>query len=57
VTDFQAWEQKNLAKFAEEATSKLLEQQEEIKALRDDLRVALDAYRQLLKEKSNERNP
>ena len=57
MTDFQAWEQKNLAKFAEEATSKLLEQQEEIKALRDDLRVALDAYRQLLKEKSNERNP
>jgi hypothetical protein len=57
VTDFQAWEQKNLAKFAEEATSKLLEQQEEIKALRDDLRVALDAYRQLLKEKSNDSLP
>lgn len=57
MTDFQAWEQKNLAKFAEEATSKLLEQQEEIKALRDDLRVALDAYRQLLKEKSNDSLP
>jgi len=57
VTDFQSWEQKNLAKFAEEATSKLLEQQEEIKALRDDLRVALDAYRQLLKEKSNDSLP
>ena len=57
MTDFQAWEQNNLAKFAEEATSKLLEQQEEIKALRDDLRVALDAYRQLLKEKSNDSLP
>lgn len=51
MTDFTTWEQKNLAKFAEEATGRLLEQQEEIKALRDDLRVALDAYRQLTKEK------
>lgn len=39
-----------MSKFAEEANKKVLEQQEEIKALRDDLRVALDAYRQLLKE-------
>ena len=48
VTSFQAWEQQNLSKFAEEANRKVLEQEEEIKALRDDLRVALDAYRQLL---------
>jgi hypothetical protein len=48
VTSFQAWEQQNLSKFAEEANKKVLEQEEEIKALRDDLRVALDAYRQLL---------
>ena len=48
MTSFQAWEQNNLAKFAEEANKKVLEQQEEIKALREDLRVALDAYRQLL---------
>jgi hypothetical protein len=48
MNNFQAWEQRNLAKFAEEANKKVLEQQEEIKALREDLRVALDAYRQLL---------
>ena len=48
MTSFQIWEQQNLAKFAEEANRKMLEQQEEIKALRDDLRVALDAYRELL---------
>jgi len=48
MTNFQTWEQRNLAKFAAEANKKVLEQQEEIKALRDDLRVALDAYRQLL---------
>jgi hypothetical protein len=48
VNSFQTWEQNNLAKFAAEANKKVLEQQEEIKALRDDLRVALDAYRELL---------
>ena len=42
-----------MAKFAAEANKKMLEQQEEIKALREDLRVALDAYRKLLtKEKT-----
>jgi hypothetical protein len=48
MTSFQAWEQNNLAKFAEAASVKILEQKEEIKALREDLRLALDAYRQLL---------
>jgi hypothetical protein len=48
MNNFQTWEQRNLAKFAAEANKKVLEQQEEIKALRDDLRVALDAYRKLL---------
>ena len=33
---------------AEAASIKILEQKEEIKALREDLRLALDAYRQLL---------
>ena len=37
-----------MAKFAAEANKKVLEQQEEIKALREDLRFALDAYRKLL---------
>ena len=50
MNNFQTWEQKNLAKFAAEANKKILEQQEEIKALRNDLRVALDAYRKLIKE-------
>ena len=50
MTSFQAWEQKNLAKFAKEANEKLLAQQKEIEQLQDDLRVALDAYRKLVKE-------
>jgi len=49
MTNFQTWEQHNLAKFAREANEKLLAQQKEIEQLRDDLRIAIDAYRQLIK--------
>ena len=47
---FDTWEQRNLAKFAKEANEKLLAQQKEIEQLRDDLRVAIEAYRKLIKE-------
>ena len=50
MTSFQIWEQHNLARFAQEANEKLMAQQKEIEQLRDDLRVAIDAYRQLIKE-------
>ena len=50
MNNFQAWEQHNLAKFAREANEQLLTQQKEIEQLRDDLRVAIDAYRKLIKE-------
>jgi hypothetical protein len=50
MSNFQTWEQHNLSRFAQEANKKMLEQQKEIEQLRDDLRVALDAYRQLIKE-------
>jgi hypothetical protein len=50
MTDFTRWEQNILAQFAKEASAKMLEQQEEIDRLRDDLRVAIQAYRQFIKE-------
>ena len=50
MTDFTTWEQHTLAQFATEARAKMLEQQEEIERLRDDLQVAIQAYRQLIKE-------
>ena len=50
MTDFTTWEQHTLAQFAKEASAKMLEQQEEIERLRDDLQVAIQAYRQLIKE-------
>ena len=49
MSNFQTWEQQNLARFAQEANERMLAQQKEIEQLRDDLRVAIDAYRQLIK--------
>jgi len=41
VTDFATWDRETLNKFARDAVN-------EIKALREELRVALDAYRKLV---------
>lgn len=43
MTDFSTWSHANLVKFAQDSTQELL-------FLRNDLRVAIDAYRTLLKE-------
>jgi hypothetical protein len=48
MTDFQQWEYNNLARFAAEANAKLTEQKEEIEQLKQDLRLAIDAYRRLI---------
>jgi len=43
MTDFAMWDREVLNRFARDAT-------EEIKALKEELRVALDAYRKLVVE-------
>jgi hypothetical protein len=43
MTDFSTWSHANLVKFASDSTQEMLH-------LRNDLRVAIDAYRALLKE-------
>jgi hypothetical protein len=43
MTDFSTWSHANLVKFAHDSTQEVL-------FLRNDLRVAIDAYRTLLKE-------
>jgi len=48
MTDFQRWEYNNLVRFATEANAKLTEQKEEIEQLKQDLRLAIDAYRRLI---------
>lgn len=52
MSNFQTWEQRNLANFAKEANEKILTQQKEIEQLRDDLRIAIDAYRKLMKDQN-----
>lgn len=56
MTTFQLWEYNNLVRFAQEATEKLLDQQKEIETLKEDLRVALDAYRTAVTENARERH-
>jgi hypothetical protein len=48
MSRFEAWEAHNLAKFAQDATTRLLEQDELIKSLQADLKTAIRAYRHLV---------
>jgi hypothetical protein len=50
VPDFASWSQVVLAKFALESHAKMQEQEAEIEQLRQDLRMALNAYREVLKK-------
>jgi hypothetical protein len=53
---FEAWETHNLAKFAREATARLLEQEALIESLQTDLKTAIRAYRHLVIERANHDN-
>ena len=53
---FDAWEAHNLAKFAQEATKRLLEQEELIESLQADLKTAIRAYRHLVIKGENREN-
>ena len=46
---FDTWSQENLAKFAMEAYAKMQEQDDRIQQLQNDLKTAINAYRELLK--------
>ena len=48
--DFASWHLETLAKFAHEAYDKMQEQQDEISRLQQDLKTALNAYRDLLRK-------
>ena len=57
--DFASWHPTNLVRFAQDAQAKMDAQDEQIAQLQDDLRVAIDAYRALIKTQEDEhgRNP
>jgi hypothetical protein len=46
---FDTWSQENLAKFAAEAYAKMQEQDDRIQQLQNDLKTAINAYREMLK--------
>jgi len=48
--DFQSWQQETLAKFALDAYEKMREQQDEIARLQQDLKTAINAYREVLRK-------
>jgi hypothetical protein len=54
---FEAWEAHNLAKFAQDAATRLSEQDELIKSLEADLKAAIRAYRHLVIERANDDLP
>jgi hypothetical protein len=57
MTRFEAWEARNLAKFAQDATKRLLEQDELIESLQADLKTAIRAYRHLVIERAKNEVP
>ena len=50
---FEAWEARNLSKFAQDAAVRLSEQEALIKSLQEDLKTAIRAYRHLVIEGAN----
>jgi hypothetical protein len=46
---FDTWSQENLAKFAADAYAKMQEQDDRIQQLQNDLKTAINAYRELIK--------
>ena len=53
MSRFEAWESRNLAKFAQDAAVRLSEQETLIKSLQADLKTAIRAYRHLIIEGEN----
>ena len=55
MSNFKTWTHENLAKFAEEANDKMIQQNERIEQLQRDVKDAIEAYRALMRrsEQSN----
>ena len=50
MSNFKTWSQENLAKFAQEANDKMIQQNDRIEQLQRDVKDALQAYRDLLRK-------
>ena len=50
MTDFRTWEYNNLVRFSKDCYEKLQDREKEIATLKEELRIALDAYQRLLEK-------
>lgn len=50
MAEFMLWSHENLVKFAQESQLKILQQEQEIQHLRQDLKDAIKAYRDLMRK-------
>lgn len=50
-TDFRSWKQENLAQLAFDLSGKIAELEEELRHCKGDLKAAMEAYRNLNKDK------
>ena len=48
MADFESWKPENLIRFAQEASERLVLLQNEVDALKVDMRTAINAYRDVL---------
>lgn len=55
MSNFKTWTQENLAKFAEEANNKMVEQNERIEQLQCDVKDAIEAYRAVMRKAESQR--
>ena len=55
MSNFSTWTQENLAKFAQEANDKMVEQNERIEQLQRDVKDAIEAYRALMRKAESQR--
>jgi len=55
MSNFTTWTQENLAKFAQEANDKMVEQNERIEQLQRDVKDAIGAYRALMRKAESQR--
>ena len=50
MTDFESWSKESLVMFVRDANERVKEQKAEIEALRSDLKAAIAAYRDLVRQ-------
>ena len=48
--DFESWSKESLVRFARDANERIREQKVEIEALQADLKAAIEAYRDLVRQ-------